>query len=372
MPLAYGDCEMKITRAFAHTQDKVRTKHPHAKSAVGLPDMTIDGTKANGSEEPKSNKTKGSFVREKSHFRNWITQDGSAGITGSGGFKGEANRYHLYVSMGCPWACRTLMARGLKKLTRLISVSIVDPVLGENGWRFGDCPGSSGDHINGVSLLREIYEMADTKFGGRVTVPVLWDKQNSTIVNNESADIVRMFNSAFDLIAGQSIIAGESIDLYPPELRGQIDELNEQIYLDLNNGVYRAGFAASQPAYEEAFDAVFSMLDKLERRLESNSPFLFGARLVETDLRLFATLVRFDIAYYGLFKCNKKQIADFPALSAYLKHMAQLPDVWPTVNLDHIKTGYYSIGSLNPKLIIPRGPELDFIPKVSNSERLLS
>ena len=297
---------------------------------------------------------KGAFVRQISGFRNWITPDGSAGPTGEDGFKAEAGRYHLYVALICPWASRTLMGRALKKLEGAISVSVVAPALSEQGWRFGDYPGSDLDSLNGAGYLHELYTRADPVYTGRATVPVLWDKLRGTIVNNESADILRMLNSGFGKLAD------ESVDLYPERLRADIDDLNERIYPKLNNGVYRAGFAVTQIAYEEAFADVFSMLDELEARLDNQGPYLFGDRLTEADVRLFVTLVRFDAAYHGLFKCNLRRLADYQGLSRYVATTLAIPGIRGTVNIDHIKRGYYSIKALNPNGIVPVGPQLPF------------
>lgn len=295
---------------------------------------------------------KGGFVRQVSGLRNWITPDGAAGPTGEGGFKAEAGRYHLYVALICPWASRTLIARVLKGLEQLVSVSVVAPELTDQGWRFGGYPGADLDSLNGASYMHEIYTRADPHYTGRATVPVLWDKQRQTIVNNESADILRMLNSGF----GE--LADPGFDLYPQDLRAEIDALNERIYPRLNNGVYRAGFATTQGAYEEAFADVFGMLDELETLLEGQGPFLFGERLSETDVRLFVTLVRFDAAYHGLFKCNLRRLKDYPALSAYLARMLAIPGIRETVSIEHIKRGYYSIKALNPNGIVPAGPDL--------------
>lgn len=295
---------------------------------------------------------KGGYVRQISSFRHWITPDGAAGSTGEDGFKAEAGRYHLYVALACPWASRTLIARKLKQLEAVISVSVVEPNLTDEGWRFGDYPGSDRDDVNGATYLHEIYTRADPHFTGRATVPVLWDKQRKTIVNNESADIVRIINSGFGALAD-----GE-IDLYPKELRAGIDALNDRIYPRLNHGVYRAGFATTQVAYEEAFSEVFLMLDELEEHVGRRRPFLTGESLTEADVRLFVTLVRFDAAYHSLFKCNLRRVADYPALSAYLAQMLAIPGIRDTVNIDHIKRGYYSIKALNPSGIVPVGPDL--------------
>jgi putative glutathione S-transferase len=295
---------------------------------------------------------KGGFVRQTSSFRNWVTPDGSAGPTGEGGFAAEAGRYHLYVALICPWASRTLIGRKLKKLDDVISVSVVEPALSDEGWRFGNYPGSDRDVVNGATYMHELYTRADPQISGRATVPVLWDKKLGTIVNNESADILRMMNSGFGDLADQSV------DLYPLALREEIEALNARIYPSLNNGVYRAGFATTQEAYEEAFVGVFEMLDELEARLGDGRSFLSGEHFTEADIRLFVTLVRFDAAYYGLFKCNLKRIADYPALSAYLARTLAIPGIRETVNIDHIKRGYYSVKALNPNGIVPMGPEL--------------
>ena len=260
-------------------------------------------------------------------------------------------RYHLYAGYTCPWASRTLIARKLKGLEDVISVAIVEPAMTREGWRFGDYPGADRDEVNGATYLHEIYTRADPNFSGRATIPALWDRKRQTIVNNESADIVRMFNSGFGALA-----KGE-IDLYPAAWRYEIDALNDAVYPKLNNGVYRAGFATTQASYEEAFRDVFGMLDELEARLR-RGPFLFGDALTETDIRAFVTLIRFDAAYHGQFKCNLRRISDYPALTAYLRRMLNVPGVRETVNIDHIKRGYYSIKTLNPLGIVPLGPDL--------------
>lgn len=312
--------------------------------------MLVDGKWAENWQPVQAKDQDGRFVRQQSSFRNWVTADGSAGPTGTAGFKAEAGRYHLYVALICPWASRTLMARKLKKLDDVISVDVVEPVLTEQGWKFGDTPGAGQDSLNGATYMHDIYSQADPRYTGRATVPVLFDKYRNIIVNNESADIVRMFNSSF------GALAGESIDLYPADLTSQIDALNEHIYHTLNNGVYKAGFASSQQAYEEACIAVFKTLDELEDRVGSDGPFLFGERLTESDFRLFVTLVRFDAAYHGLFKCNLRRIADYPRLSDYMKRILAIDGIASTVNLQHIKAGYYSIKALNPSGIVPLGP----------------
>ena len=292
----------------------------------------------------------GRFVRQTSSFRHWVTPDGRPGPTGDGGFAAQAGRYHLYVALICPWASRTLMVRKLKKLDDAIAVSVVEPALTDQGWRFGDFPGAGPDPLTGATYMHEIYTRADPRFTGRATVPVLWDTVRGTIVNNESADIVRMLNSAFDAFGDASV------DLRPEGLRDAIDELDAELYEQLNNGVYRAGFASSQEAYEEAVDGVFAMLDRMESRLADGRPFLFGEQLTESDVRLFVTLVRFDAAYHGLFKCNLRQLVDYPHLSAYVRRVLSLPGIRETVDLQHIKVGYYSIKALNPAGIVPLGP----------------
>jgi len=321
--------------------------------------MLVDGKWTAEWHPVQATDAKGGFVRQTSGFRSFVTPDGSAGPTGEGGFKAEPGRYHLYVALICPWASRTLIARKLKGLEAAISVSVVEPMLTDEGWRFGDYPGANHDTLNGATYLHEIYTRADPHYTGRATVPVLWDKQRGTIVNNESADIVRILNSGF------GALAHHAIDLYPEALRPEIDALNAEIYPRLNNGVYRAGFATTQLAYEEAFRDVFGMLEVLEQRLRSGGPYLTGAQLTEADIRLFVTLVRFDAAYFGLFKCNLRRIADYPALSAFLARMLEVPGVRETVSIDHMKHGYYSIKALNPGGIVPVGPDLPGLDPVS-------
>lgn len=297
--------------------------------------------------------TKGRFERSQSQFRNWVTADGSAGPSGKGGFKAEAGRYNLYVSYACPWAHRTLIFRKLKKLEDLISVSVVDYLMLENGWEFKTRDGATGDELFGSDYLYQVYLKADPNYSGRVTVPVLWDKHRNTIVSNESAEIIRMMNSAFDALTGSDL------DLYPAELREEIDALNAIIYDRVNNGVYKAGFATTQEAYEEAVVALFETLDMLDRRLET-SRYLFGNSLTEADWRLFTTLLRFDPVYVGHFKCNIRRIADYPNLSGYLRDLYQQPGVAETCNLFHIKNHYYgSHKTINPTGIVPVGPALD-------------
>ncbi|WP_315729003.1 MULTISPECIES: glutathione S-transferase family protein [unclassified Bradyrhizobium] len=298
--------------------------------------------------------TGGRFVRKDSIFRNFITADGSAGPTGAGGFKAEAGRYHLYVSLACPWAHRTLIMRALKGLNELISVSVVNWLMAEQGWTFADGPGVVQDSINHAQFLHQVYTAADPHYSGRVTVPVLWDKQRRTIVNNESAEIIRMLNSAFD---GLGATPG---DYYPQALRGEIDAINARIYDTLNNGVYKCGFATTQGAYDEAIAPLFATLDWLEDRL-STRRFLLGDRLTEADIRLFTTLIRFDAVYVGHFKCNLRRIADYPHLSAYTRDLYQWPGIADTVNFEHIKRHYYeSHRSINPTGIVPAGPLQDF------------
>lgn len=312
----------------------------------------VDGDWKEDHYDPKQEG--GQFVRVPSRFRNWVTPDGAPGPEGDGGFTAEPDRYHLYVSTACPWAHRTLIFRSLRKLKDLISLSIVDPIMDAHGWKFSDAPGTIPDTVNGKSRLSEIYLLADPRFTGRITVPVLWDKQRKTIVNNESSEIIRMFNSAFDAFTD----ARE--DFYPAALRGEIDTINSTVYAKVNNGVYRAGFALTQEAYEEAFQKLFAALDELEARL-GRTRYLVGNRLTEADWRLFTTLVRFDAVYVGHFKCNLRRIADYPNLSNYLRDLYQVPGVAETVNMDHIKRHYYmSHRRLNPLGIVPVGPEQDF------------
>jgi putative glutathione S-transferase len=296
----------------------------------------------------------GAFQREQAKRRNWVTADGRPGPSGEGGFKAEAGRYHLYVSLACPWAHRTLIVRKLKGLESLIDVSVVSWLMRENGWTFDKQTGSSGDPLDGHTFMYQRY-LADTPdYTGRVTVPVLWDKKLQRIVSNESSEIIRMFNSAFD------DLTGNHLDLYPESLRPTINELNDRIYPAVNNGVYRAGFATSQGAYEEAFDEVFAELDALEKLL-GEKRYLAGEYLTEADVRLFTTLIRFDAVYHGHFKCNLRRIADYPNLSNWLREMYQLPGVADTVDFVHIKHHYYaSHATINPTGVVPKGPEQDF------------
>jgi glutathionyl-hydroquinone reductase len=294
----------------------------------------------------------GHFVRPDAPFRNWVTATGEPGPRGVGGFKAEPGRYHLIVSLACPWAHRTLIFRKLKGLEGMISLSVVNWLLADRGWTFDPAPGVIPDPIFAAERLSEFYLKARPDFSGRVTVPVLWDRRTSRIVNNESSEIIRMFNSAFD-----SVGAAEG-DFYPQDLRAEIDALNGRIYATVNNGVYRAGFATSQDAYEEAFHALFETLDMLEARLASQR-FLCGERLTEADWRLFTTLIRFDPVYFGHFKCNLREIAEYPALTRYLRELYHWPGVAETVDFFHIKHHYYgSHLRINPRGIVPLGPEM--------------
>jgi putative glutathione S-transferase len=302
-----------------------------------------------------TSKTQGKFVRQASQFRNWITPDGSAGITGKGGFKAETGRYHLYISLACPWAHRTLIFRTLKGLEEIIPVSIVHWLMGEHGWTFALGEGVIPDPLFKAQYLYQIYTQADSNYTGRVTVPVLWDKQTQTIVNNESAEIIRMFNSAFDGIGAKEG------DYYPVALRAEIDQLNERIYDTVNNGVYKCGFATTQQAYEEALTPLFETLDWLEERL-SRQRYLAGDHLTEADWRLFTTLVRFDAVYVGHFKCNLRRIVDYPNIWGYLRELYQIEGIGKTVNFKHIKGHYYqSHKTINPTGIVPVGPEINFL-----------
>ena len=300
-------------------------------------------------------KSGGRFVRSDAQFRNWITPDGSPGPTGEGGFEAEPGRYHLYVSLACPWAHRTLIFRRLKGLEDAISVSAVHWLMLEEGWTFARAEGATGDTLYGSRCLHEIYTRAETRYSGRVTVPVLWDKQRQTIVSNESAEIIRMLNGAFD---GLGARGG---DYYPATLRDEIDALNARIYPAINNGVYRAGFATTQAAYEEAFDELFATLDWLEELL-GRRRYLAGPGVTEADWRLFTTLLRFDPVYHGHFKCNLRQLADYPNLWAYTRELYQWPGVAETVSFLHIKGHYYqSHRTINPTGIVPKGPLLDLM-----------
>lgn len=299
--------------------------------------------------------TGGRFVRATSAFRNWITPDGSPGPSGEGGFPAESGRYHLYVSYACPWAHRTLIFRVLKGLEPHIGVSVVHPDMAADGWTFDTSfPGATGDALYGLPFLRDLYLRARPDLSGRVTVPVLWDMRRGTIVSNESADIIRMFNSAFDGITGNRL------DFWPAELRDAIEDVNARIYETVNNGVYKAGFATTQEAYDEAAGALFDTLDWLEDRL-SRQRYLLGGRLTEADWRLFPTLVRFDAVYHGHFKCSRRRLVDYPALWAYARELFQWPGVAGTVRFDHIRRHYHwSHGTVNPHRIVPLAPDIDW------------
>jgi putative glutathione S-transferase len=297
----------------------------------------------------------GEFVRMDSVFRSWVTPDGAPGPSGEGGFTAEKDRYHLYVSYACPWAHRTLIFRAIKKLQDIISFSVVNPDMGPESWKFDqNFPGATADDINGFHYMHEVYTLANPKYSGIVTVPVLWDKKQRTIVNNESSEIIRMLNSAFNAFTDVRT------DYYPEALRGEIDSVNQEVYDNLNNGVYRCGFATSQKAYERAYDRLFATMDNLEQRL-AKQRYLAGDVITEADWRLLPTLLRFDPVYYSHFKCNKKRVIDYPKLSNYMRELYQQPGVAETFNLEHVKRHYYwSHESINPTRIVPKGPELDY------------
>ncbi len=305
----------------------------------------------------ESEREDGEFIRQDSQFRHWISADGSAGLSGEGGFKAEPERYHLYISLACPWAHRTLIFRKLKGLEGIVSLSVVHPDMGDAGWKFASAGGqpfaaTTDDGANGFDFMHQVYTRAIPDYTGIVTVPVLWDKQRRTIVNNESSEIIRMFNSAFDTCGASGL------DYYPEALREDIDSVNTFIYDNINNGVYRTGFAASQTAYEQAFRRLFDALDELEQRL-TGQRYLVGTQITEADWRLFTTLLRFDAVYVGHFKCNLRRIADYPNLSGYLRELYQLPGIAETVDFTHIKRHYYySHTSINPTRIVPLGPKL--------------
>jgi len=313
------------------------------------------GLLVNGAWQEDISRTKdGRFIRPDTSFRNFVTADGAPGPAGEGGFAAERGRYHLYVSLACPWAHRTLIFRKLKKLDDVISVSVTEPLYGKTGWEFGSARGGTRDEVNGKSTLAEIYLLADPHYTGRVSVPVLWDKKRRTIVNNESSEIIRMLNSAFDALTDARA------DYYPAPLRGEIDRVNDLVYANINNGVYRAGFATSQQAYEEAARAIFAAFDELEARL-SQQRYLVGRQLSEADWRLFTTLIRFDTVYYGHFKCNLRRLADYANLWNYTRELYQVPGIAETVSIDHIKRHYYgSQRQVNPTGIVPIGPLIDF------------
>lgn len=301
-------------------------------------------------------KTGGKFERDASQFRNWITNDGSPGKNGKGGFPAVSDRYILYVCMACPWAHRTLIMRELKGLKKVISVVVVNPLMGANGWTFEPAKGENVDvdPVMNADYLYQLYQKADPNYSGRVTVPMLWDTVQETIVSNESADIIRMFNDGF------SNLQTSSYDYYPSELRDEIDEINDFVYSTINNGVYKSGFATSQPVYEEAVYALFDALDKIDARLQ-NQRYLCGNSITEADWRLFTTLVRFDAVYYGHFKCNLRRIVDYPAIWPYVRDLYQQPGIANTINIDQIKYHYYrSHNTINPTGIVPAGPIIKF------------
>ncbi len=313
------------------------------------------GLLVNGAWQEDVSRTKdGHFIRPTTRFRNFVTADGSAGPTGEGGFAAEAGRYHLYVSHACPWAHRTTIFRSLKKLENAISVSVTAPLYGKTGWEFDSEKGGTGDSVNDKATLAEIYLVADPHYTGRVSVPVLWDKKRRTVVNNESSEIIRMLNSAFDAFTNVRT------DYYPAALRTEIDRINDLVFPNVNNGVYRAGFATSQEAYEEAARGVFTAFDQLEERL-SRQRYLVGQQITEADWRLFTTLIRFDTVYYSHFKCNLRRVADYPNLWNYLRELYAVPGVAETVSIDQIKRHYYgSQRQVNPTGIVPIGPLIDF------------
>lgn len=314
--------------------------------------LLVDGQWQDQWYDTKS--TGGRFVRKDSQFRNWITPDGSAGPTGEGGFKAEANRYHLYISYACPWASRTLIMRKLKGLEEMISISVVHPYMGENGWTFAPGPDVIGDPLFQAEYLYQIYTQADPHYTGRVTVPVLFDKKTGKIVNNESSEVMRMLNSAFDEVGA---LPG---DYYPVHLREEIDAMNEKVYDQINNGVYKVGFATEQSVYEEEVQKLFATLDELETHF-AQQEYLVGNQLTEADWRLFVTLVRFDSAYYGHFKCNLRELREYPNLWLYTRKLYQYPGIKETVNFYHIKHHYYeSHPTINPNRIVPLGPILDW------------
>lgn len=314
--------------------------------------LLIEGQWHNKWYDTKS--TGGKFIRTEAQFRNWITADGKAGPTGESGFKAEAGRYHLYVSLACPWAHRTLIFRKLKGLEKMISISVVNPLMKEHGWTFKPAEGVIADPLHQAKYLHQVYTLADKHYSGRVTVPLLWDKLQNKPVNNESSDIIRMLNQAFD------DIGAEEDDFYPTALQPDIDAINAEVYDCINNGVYKAGFATTQTAYEEAVIPLFNALDKMESILSDNR-YLAGDTLTEADWRLFTTLIRFDSVYHGHFKCNLKQIEDCANLSHYIRALYQWPGVAETVNFQHIKTHYYaSHDTINPTGVVPMGPEINY------------
>ncbi len=298
----------------------------------------------------------GEFIREDAQFRNTISTEGE--------FKPEPGRYHLYVSLACPWAHRTLIFRSLKQLEDLIDVSVVSPLMAGNGWTYNQAEGSSGDSVNGVDYHHQLYTLSQPGYSGRVTVPVLWDKQTGQIVNNESSEIIRIFNSAFNELTGNQD------DYYPLELRERIDVMNQRVYDTVNNGVYRAGFATSQAAYERAYEALFAMLDELDQLLGSQR-YLMGDRITEADWRLFTTLIRFDAVYHGHFKCNRQRLEDYQHLPGYIRELYQWPGIAETVNFAHIKEHYYaSHRNINPTGVVPAGPDIDYLSSHQRDRQL--
>jgi putative glutathione S-transferase len=306
-------------------------------------------TRSQQAQFPRETSTEGAFVRQASDFQDQVTTDGSSG------FLAEPGRYHLYVSYACPWAHRAIIFRELKKLNGIIGMTVVDPLRDERGWSFTDRDDCGPDPVNGFRFLSEAYTATDSGYSGRVTVPALWDKRSNRIVNNESSQIIRMLNSAFDAVGGDS-----SVDFYPQALRPEIDAINERVYANVNNGVYLCGFATTQAAYEQAFERLFATLDELEQRL-TRSRYLVGDSLTEADWRLFTTLVRFDAVYVGHFKCNLRRLVDYPKLWAYTRELYRIPGIAKTVRMDQIKSHYYIPHSApNPHGIVPVGPEIEF------------
>lgn len=324
--------------------------------------LLVDGKWQDTWYDTKS--TGGAFKRSAAQFRNWLTADGSAGPSGKGGFKAEPDRYHLYVSHACPWAHRTLIFRELKGLSDLISVSVVHPDMLDKGWTFEtDNHGATGDTLYDFDFAHQIYTKADPSYSGRVTVPILWDKQQETIVSNESSEIIRMFNAAFDAITGNTD------DYWPKAMRDEIEEVNTRVYSDVNNGVYKSGFATTQQAYDAAVAPLFDTLDWLEDRL-SRSRYLMGDRVTEADWRLFTTLIRFDPVYHLHFKCNRRRLVDYPNLWAYTRELYQWPGVAKTVNMNHIVRHYhFSHDTINPNRIIPVNPVLDYLEPHGRDQR---
>ena len=316
--------------------------------------LLIDGVWSDQWYDTK--KSDGKFVRDVARFRNWVTKDGSAGPSGEAGFKAESGRYHLYVSYACPWAHRTLIFRKLKGLEPHIDISVVHPLMLDDGWTFEtDFDGATGDNLLGKPFMRDVYIQSYEKATGRVTVPVLWDKKTGRIVSNESSEIIRMFNSAFD------DVTGNDLDFWPEEMRDDIERINELVYHNINNGVYKTGFATTTKAYQESLSEVFNALDDIEERLSENR-YLMGDRLTEADFRLFVTLIRFDPVYVGHFKCNLRRIFDYPNIYGYMKEIYQMDGVAETVFFDHIKTHYYASHTMiNPTQIVPEGPVQDLL-----------